>query len=69
MKYKEKRTSQNLNLFLRRSLAIFRHPESSSGQVVVRYIPQNELRLTKKYPAQKVSIIQCLSSTTKISNH
>ena len=36
-------------VFFRHTSAIFRH--------VARYNPQNELRLTKKYPAQNVSII------------
>ncbi len=48
-------------VFFRHTSAIFPH--------VARYNRQNELRLTKKYPAQKVSIIQCLlSGWTELSD-
>jgi len=44
-------------LFLRYTLVIFPHPESSLGQAVFRYNSQNELRLTKKYTTLRVLII------------
>ena len=47
-------------VFFRHTPTIFRH--------VARYNPQNELRLTKKYATQKVSIIQCLLLMASIFN-
>jgi len=38
----------NMNVFSAHISAIFRHPESSSGQVLLGYNPQNELHLNEK---------------------